>query len=141
MAETWNIHPGKGTWVKCYVWDTPEEMRLYLDGKQDKGQWQKTEACYLGFDWTWEVEENGQTSFITRKLGELHFHNESMGAGIVAHEIQHFLTAWVVNMDWVKDLTGDRYWEPIAKLAGDLTREFWNGFYDRFEIKPGHEYG
>jgi hypothetical protein len=111
-------------------------MRAHLDGEREKGRWQDTEACYLGFDWTLDVGKGGELSLDTRKLGELHFHRENIGAGIVAHEIQHFLTAWVVNMEWVKHLL-DGKWEPIAKMAGELTREFWNEFYERFDVEPG----
>lgn len=135
-AQTWTIRPGQGSgaWLKCYVWDTVEAMRAYLETKREKDRWHNTEACYLGFDWIQEVEKGKEIELGTKKLGELHFHIENMGAGIVAHEIQHFLTAWVVNMEWLGNLL-DGKWEPIAKMAGELTRQFWNEFYEVFETE------
>ena len=131
MPEKWNIHPGKGTWLTCYVWDGFGEMRAYLVGKEPDF-WGDTVACYLGCGWRF----TGDGDLISRKLGELHFVNGEFGAGIFAHELQHFLTNWVVLLEWEKDLLKERF-EEIAYLAGDLTREFWECFYKRFAVEPG----
>ena len=39
-------------------------------------------------------------------------------------------------MKWTRGLL-KKYWEDIAYMAGDLTTEFWNNFYENFEEAPG----
>ena len=126
-SAKWNIHPGNGTWLVCYVWDTLDDMKDFVGHKQPS--WDRDYfACYLGNTWTYTNE----SKLKTRKLGELHFVNGEFGAGIFAHELQHFLVDWICKMGWKKSIF-DKHWEDIAHLAGRLTTAFWNEYYERFE--------
>lgn len=126
----WNIHPGKGTWLVCYVWDTIEELRDLAASKEVEKAWD-AHACYIGDDWRFHVSKKGKTTLKSRKLGEVHFFLDAIGAGVVAHELQHFISHWVDVMDWD---VGDKHFEPVSRLVGDLTNQFWNAFYDRFTL-------
>ncbi|KKL21394.1 hypothetical protein LCGC14_2445870 [marine sediment metagenome] len=81
-----------------------------------------TIACFLRPP-SVRFKENGV--LITRKLGELHFVSDEFGAGLVAHEIQHFLSFWIMWMEWGEGLL-DKYCEPISDMAETLTKQFWN---------------
>ena len=125
-AARWNIHPGSGTWLVCYVWKEKHKMHDFVAGRQP--DWERTyAACYLGN--VYASKTNGD--LITRKLGELHF--AQIGAGIVAHEIQHFISDWILSMGWGLE----KHNEEISLMSGKLTTEFWNCYYDHFELEPG----
>lgn len=67
------------------------------------------------------------------KFAEIHLVICRMGAGYVAHELQHALHYWQDFKDW-NILKDD---ETLAYLIGDLTTGFWKEFYKHFEITPG----
>jgi len=56
-------------------------------------------------------------------FGELHLVKRMIGAGYVAHEVQHFLYDWLLEQ-----AQNGRTNERMAKLAGEITRRFWNEF-------------
>jgi len=60
-----------------------------------------------------------------RTVGEIHLHE--FGAGIFAHELQHFIFHWCELKK--RNANGEDFEERIACLAGDLTVQFWNKFY------------
>ena len=125
--QRFNIHPGKGTWVTCYIWETLEDMHNFVATQHP--DWNRDySACYLGNAW----EFNNGIELKTRKLAELHFANGEFGAGIFAHELQHFLVDWIKKMGWSRGLY-KKYWEDIAHLAGHLTSEFWTEYYERYD--------
>jgi len=126
-VASWNLHPGEGTWVEVHVWLDVESMRDATEHRlQDGGR--EHLACFLGKPYRFRGDD-----LITRKLGEIHLVRGEFGAGIVAHELQHFITQYSVRLNWDTDnVYGE--WETIAYLAGDLTNQFWNGFYEREEI-------
>ena len=92
-----------------------------MDG--DKGE----QACFYAPDYYFY--EDGDR-LITRKVAEIHLTEGYYGVGIVAHEIQHFLSHWQDAMRW--DIIREE-WEKMADLAGKLNSEFWVEFYKRYE--------
>ena len=86
---------------------------------------QHTLASYM--HQSWMFYRNGDLK--TRRLGELHFAKESLGAGMFAHELQHFLNQWIAEMGWGRKLM-NKYSEPMADIAETLTKQFWNNIYD-----------
>ncbi len=66
---------------------------------------------------------------VTRLVGNLHFYNDGFGAGVFAHELQHFIQDWI-TIGGIDD-TDD---EAVPTLAGDLTKAFWTWFYDHFKV-------
>jgi len=75
-----------------------------------------------------EIKANGVVK--NKVVGEIHLTQKRFGAGVFAHELQHFISWWCN----VKDLDPmEEHWEVVPKLAGDLTNEFWIWFYDNFK--------
>jgi hypothetical protein len=83
--------------------------------------------------WIWVENNKTGERKAPAKFAEVHLVISRMGAGYVAHELQHALHYWQDFKDW-NILKND---ETIAYLIGDLTTGFWNAFYDRFERTPG----
>ena len=65
-----------------------------------------------------------------REVGQIYLVANRFGAGVFAHELQHFLQHWIEINGW--DPVGSE-WETVAHLAGDMTARFWIWFYDSFE--------
>jgi hypothetical protein len=57
-------------------------------------------------------------------FGEIHLVKREIGAGYVAHEIQHFLYDWLLEQKVTKNTN-----EKLALLAGHITRDFWVQYY------------
>lgn len=57
-------------------------------------------------------------------FGEIHLVKSRVGAGYVAHELQHFLYDWLMEQT-ITIHTNER----LALLAGNVTRDFWNTYY------------
>lgn len=60
----------------------------------------------------------------TGLFGEIHLVRNRIGAGYVAHEIQHFLYDWLLTQPQNRNTN-----ERLALLAGNITREFWVRYY------------
>lgn len=120
IIASWNLHPGEGRWISCHIWDNAEEMREATELGEPT-----YEGCWVGNLWYLRDDE-----LITRKLGEIHLVDGCFGVGVVAHEIQHFLSCWQDFKGW--EIIGKNF-EDIAYLAQKLTNDFWNRFYEVFE--------
>jgi len=59
-------------------------------------------------------------------FGEIHLVSNRVGAGYVAHEIQHFLYDWLMEQKQNESTN-----EKLALLAGEFTRSFWIEYYKR----------
>ena len=128
------IRISKISYVDCYIWDTVEQMRDATDHRFDDRDY---DACWLAGEAGWSYSECGLTADY---LGELHFSTEKIGAGIVAHELQHFICQWVDAEMGVREqfaLGADD--EEICLLAGNLTNQFWGEFYENFSVSESKE--
>ena len=97
---------GDKAYLDIFIWPDVVSMREFT---QQSG---KCMACY--------------------NAGEIHLVEGEFGAGIFAHELQHFIQDWISKND-LDPMNGS--WEEIAYLAGDMTTDFWNWFYDNFELE------
>jgi hypothetical protein len=59
-------------------------------------------------------------------FGEIHLVNNRIGAGYVAHELQHLLYDWLLEQTITRNTN-----ERLALLAGNITREFWTTYYNK----------
>lgn len=59
-------------------------------------------------------------------FGEVHLVEGEIGAGYVAHELQHFIFDWSLTQAMTSGLN-----ERQARLAGEITRDFWNQYTKR----------
>jgi hypothetical protein len=69
-------------------------------------------------------------------FGEIHLVKWMIGAGYVAHEIDHFTTDWLLDhkLKGVESVIALN--EPKAQLTGDFTKAFWNAWLE-IERKNG----
>lgn len=81
--------------------------------------------------WACFVEYYGASEI----AGRLLFCPKQFGAGIVAHELQHIIMAWVQRKGWGGNDSPDE--EKVAEFAEHITRGFWNRYYRLFpQEKP-----
>ena len=119
--------PIKGKqYIHVYIWDNNDAMRenyIYEGGFA---------AAYCGLAHYVNVDTG--EAIIGNKFGEIHLVNSTFGAGLWAHELQHFILDWMDfnNTKYVEDEL-----EEICLITGDMTNKFWNWFYDNFEAKEG----
>jgi hypothetical protein len=59
-------------------------------------------------------------------FGSVHF--SRVGAGLVAHELLHFLIDWTTAGNRVFTFT-DRNEERVVEMFGEVSRIFWNKYY------------
>lgn len=114
------------------IWPTKKSMLSYANSQKNGRLGKSTEAFFRNPRIRVHVFRNGRVLVINRIVGEINLVVNRFGAGIFAHELQHFLQSWYINTNM--DLLGAD-WEPAAYLAGDLTRDFWVWFYKHFENK------
>ncbi len=98
-----------------YIWDGLSSMNSFtgLDGNY--------KACYKA-----PTGNDGKDV-----CGTIHLVNGEFGGGLFAHELQHFIQAWIANNGM--DPAG-KDWETIPQLVGDLTNQFWVWFTDVFQV-------
>ncbi len=124
MKPQFRLHPpAKGTWINCYIWPDRDSL---IAATEDRIEANDHAACFIGGPYRLTLD----CELITRKVGELHFYEGRIGAGIVAHEIQHFIIHWQGFSGW--DVEGEN-WEDVASLAGNLTAEFWYQWHEHYE--------
>jgi len=113
-------------YVRVFIWKDVETLREAIDcyvGATKKDYF----GYYAGNTIHWK-----DGVILTKRIGDIHLHLENMGAGTFAHELQHFISDFVTSMGWSDDLTGE-YWEPVSWISGEMTKRFWNLFYENFE--------
>jgi hypothetical protein len=118
--------------LTVFVWKTKREMLHYANSGRGNKLGHATRAFFRPPTLHIRIGPRGGITVLNKGVGEIHLIHNGFGAGIFAHELQHFLNFWFINNDW--DITG-RHWERSAYLAGDLTNAFWAWFYDTFERK------
>lgn len=110
----------KRQWLTVQVWPTHEE---YLAGtaKHYGRSHPNRIASYATF---------GKRKMRSGEWGVLLFSADELGAGTVAHEVQHFVFDWIVHhirrLNWKHD-------EPLAQLADKVNATFWRKYYKRME--------
>lgn len=58
-------------------------------------------------------------------FGEMHLVKKWVGAGYVAHELQHFFYDWLMEQSRNEETN-----ERQALMAGEITKQFWSEYYD-----------
>ncbi len=129
----WRIYPTEKTWLTCQVWETREEMQKAMfnaDNPKLKKKIYDYKSSNAGFqdraNWNSRKE-----SKVSGHLGTFYFHKNCCDIGIITHEIQHFLSHWIVRMKWGRKLT-KKYSEPIAEMSENLISQFMKEYYLTF---------
>jgi hypothetical protein len=127
LIVTWkNWITPEGRYVQVYVWESSDYLRKNIDDRSEDD----TLAAFVQLPYLENMEEP-HDRIIPRKFGEIHIPISKMGAGLVAHELQHFILCWLLT--WRLDPEMDN--ESLCLLSGNITRKFWRSFYRRFQPK------
>ena len=124
LETTWKQELGERHYCQVFIWDTSESLWKAFD----KHDYLRREHDYCGrcTGSIW-IKRNGK-HITAPKFSEIHLVRNEIGAGYVAHEIQHLVNYWSHFMNW-KRTKND---EKIAHFCGEFTRDFWVNFYDRY---------
>ena len=124
------LHPTESHVLRVFIWKSHDDMYYALRNIRHEGE--DNYGGYFGVKETRVfVEDNGSQTILSKNVGDIHLVLNHFGAGVFAHELQHFMMSWIDNAGW-HDILGE-YWEPIALLSGDITNEFWTKFYEKYQ--------
>ncbi len=112
------LNVNRGFHLSIYIWKDFESMYKNIDDEPDYL------AHYIGLPYRINLET--EEPELEEKVGEIHLVESKFGAGVFAHELQHFI------LDWI-DIWGLDDDEAICTIAGKMTTDFWNTFYEHFE--------
>ncbi|MGH9426027.1 MAG: hypothetical protein ACRD2L_06970 [Terriglobia bacterium] len=125
------LHVPRSHKLMVYIWPTLKAMRTRIKTLEGAARNQSHTFGFFHAPRTKIIK--GRSVVVKRRVvGQIHLVKGRFGAGVFAHELQHFLSWW----SWVKeyDLIG-KDWERVSYLAGNLTTKFWQLFYKRDEVK------
>src|ERR671924_1338805 len=119
------LHVPRSHKLLVYVWPTLQSMRTRIKALPGTDKNQRHTMAFFHAPPT--KITIGRYNVVQRKIvGQIHLVKQRFGAGVWAHELQHFICWWSVLKNY--DLTG-KDWERVPRLAGDLTSKFWRLFY------------
>ena len=124
------LHTNYPDQVRVLVWGTLEAMYEFLERRRQVEDEREYRAFYKG-----KIDHEVVFS-------EIHLVNGDFGGGIFAHELQHFILAWMTCFDWGEaniDEVVSASWEEIPGLVGNMTSEFYTKYYDSGLGKPGYQ--
>jgi hypothetical protein len=122
LDHRWVVRINKKQFVDVFVWKT-------LDGLYDNTHF-RDRGHYLGaYIGVPDRKKSGL-------FGEIHLWRDQIGAGYVAHEIMHLVFDWMVERDMREFHYGKSLNERSAWLMGDITTQFWNRFYEFYDVVP-----
>lgn len=90
---------------------------------------------------TWKGKVLPRRGWRAHCIGHILFYRQSLGAGIVAHEMGHATLRWAET--WLKVPSRDLYdgtqpsganEEKVLHVLGGLVAQFWIGFYGRAPV-------
>jgi len=122
ISSTWILPIDDRHYVKVFVWDTIDAMWAAFPHK-------KPDFAGLCQASAWFEHTKTGTRRAGNKFAEIHLDKNSIGAGVVAHEIAHLINYW-------SEFAGYTYLdddEKIADLTGRLTSAFWVEFYKLYK--------
>lgn len=103
-----------------YIWPTLAGLRKsWRDGGGEESE--GTQAFWRGN----RIRISARGSVLTEVIGGIHLPLGDFGAGIFAHELQHFMDFW-------KSCKSENDNEYMPGIAGRMTSEFWRKYYKRW---------
>lgn len=123
-----NVYPrgGSTTHYRVLVFPSRKAMYAYREvstPRVDKG-------AHGRFRYEAITKYRHRTAFgiVLDGCGEIHFHQQFVGVGVVAHEMTHAARYFLESVRRMKP--GSRRWdETMARCVGDLCRQFWTCYY------------
>jgi hypothetical protein len=125
-VATFALHVPRHHKLMVYIWPTLTAMRARISAFIGKTEARRTLGLFHAPD-TRIGPRNVVRNIV---VGEIHLTQGQFGAGIFAHELQHFISWWSDIKDFKPT---DADWERVSNLAGRLTTQFWNKYYECFD--------
>ena len=113
-------------YLHVYIWESNQAMH----DNHDVGYDGDFAAAYCGM--AYKINADTGELRTGKKFGEIHLVNGNFGAGVFAHELQHFVMDWI-DIYGIED--NPAWIETICGMVGDMTNKFWVWFYDTFKIE------
>lgn len=104
-------------WLDVYIW---KSERGLMDNVRHNGR--DFTGCYLGLGGR---HKKGL-------FGEIHLILGEIGAGYVAHELEHFIHDYCA--EFVPTINTKRRQEKVAYMMSDMTTLFWRNFYEYYQV-------
>ena len=115
--------------VAVFIWPTLKALRAAWRARGTGEDGRHTYAFFHSPRLTISVMTTNCRGVKNKTVGEIHLAAKHFGAGVFAHELQHFTQSWI-------DAKGlephGKDWERVAYLNGNMTTEFWKKYYKRY---------
>lgn len=108
--------------VAIFIWPTQKQMQARI--RKLSGKDESKTGAYFHAPRT-KIYPSGRVEPET--VGEIHLVKGRFGAGVFAHELQHFISWWC-NIRSLDPM--EKHWEYVPKIAGNMTNQFWKWFYE-----------
>jgi hypothetical protein len=106
--------------LAVYVWPTVARLRkAWRDSDHSDA------TGTLAFWRSKRIRISARGSVVSELIGSIHLPLGKFGAGIFAHELQHFMDFW-------SSCVSGRDNEYLPGIAGRMTSEFWRKYYKRW---------
>ena len=105
-------------WVDVYIWKSEKGL---MDNVGHNGR--DFIGCYMG------IRDRKKRGL----FGEVHLMLSEIGAGYVAHELEHFIHDYCG--EFVPEVTNKRSQEKVAYTMSNMTTLFWRNFYEHYEVE------
>lgn len=102
--------------IRVFIWPTIDEMRKAVVQDDIFGYWHGND---VRIDYKDIYHE---PTILTKHAGDIHLYKDGYGAGVFAHELQHFIQSWYSIIG-----EGDNEFWPT--IAGEITSKFWEWHY------------
>jgi hypothetical protein len=129
IESTWEQRIDDKCYLRVFVWENAESMQQAFN--RHKYMAMEPDYCGRCIGAVWQIKDGKRRC--PPKFGELHLVRDIVGGGYVAHEIQHLVNYWSEFKNW-KRIKDD---ERIAAFAGNITMDFWDNFYERYNSRYG----
>ena len=106
-------------WLDVYIWNGEQGL---MDNVRHNGR-SSPAGCYL-------IIPNRKKKGL---FGEIHLILSEIGAGYVAHELEHFIHDYCAEFVPVVDNTRRR--EKVAYTMSNMTTLFWRNLYEHYEVE------
>jgi len=104
-------------WLDVYIWKNRQGL---MDNVRHNGC--GFIGCYMALP---ERKKKGL-------FGEIHLILGEIGAGYVAHELQHFILDFCAEF---VPVINKRRQEKVAYAMSNMTTLFWRNFYEKYEVE------
>jgi len=136
IVARWKLRINRRHYIEVFIWQDKPSM---YDADDYNHENTKNADTWIGrtprnflaqaHHGHYAINPNGKVK-LPRKFGEIFFVRDGYGARVVAHEIAHIINYWIGanRLDFY-----NKDDEHIAKITGELHRQFWNNHYRVFK--------